>query len=99
MLEALGNGPQVAIAILGQEIEGSDHAADLLAQEVDAGIEIAGVEDVIAGEFFFHVRHGFQGLVVVIQEVAEMGKFILQEDFFVHFFFQESPQEFEDHGS
>ncbi len=79
-------GTRSLIAIIRQEIEGGDHAADLLRPRgMTLGIEIAGVKDVIAGKFFFHVRHGFQGLVVVIQEVAEMGKFFLQEDLFVRF--------------
>ena len=86
--------------MLREEIEGGHHAGDLFPQLMHLGIEIAGVKDVIAGKFFFHVRHGFQGLVVVVQEAAEMGKFFLQADLFVLFrFFEKAPQEFKDHSS
>ena len=70
-------------------------ASDLFTQVVHLGRDIAGVEDVIAGEFFLHVRHGFQGQVVVVEEAPEMGKFFLQADLFALFrFFEKASQEF-----
>ena len=82
-LKALADGDQVGlIAIMREEIEGGHHAGDLFAQVMHLGRDIAGVKDVIAGKFFLHVRHDFQGLVVVVEEAPEMGKFFLQADLF-----------------
>jgi hypothetical protein len=83
------------IAIIGEKIEGGHHVGDLFAQVMHLIGDIAGVKDVIAGKFFLHVGHNLQGLVVVVEEAAEMGKFFLQADLFAGFrFFEKAPQEF-----
>ena len=83
------------IAIIRQQIEGGHHAGDLFAQVMHLGGDIAGVKDVIAGKFFLHVRHDFQGLVVVVEQAAEMDEFFLQADLFARFrFFEKAAQEF-----
>ena len=83
------------IAIVGEEIEGGHHGLHLFTQFMHLGRDIAGVKDVIAGKLFLHVRHGFQGLVVVVEQAPEMGEFFLQANLFALFrFFEKASQEF-----
>ena len=89
---------QFRVAVLGEQVEFADHARDVAGQLLRLGVEVAGVKEVIPGELFLHVGHDFQGLVVAVHSRRKWPNFSCRRDCLVLFFFQETPQEFENHG-